>query len=166
MDKKLIEKLKKIFKKDGFYITLFLCLCILATLGTISYKMIAKNNISNLENKVKNKSASNVDQNQQDKLADNTMQNAERVEKDTINKTDVSDITEKIESKKEIVVANTAAITFVNPVEGIESRTYTYPKPVQIEENLFRNIKGVNIESKLGTDVKAAAEGVVSVVDN
>lgn len=166
MNKKLIEKLKDIFKKDGFYIALFLCLCILATLGTISYKMIDKNNVNNLENKVKNESALNVDQNKQDKLADNTMQNAERVEKDSINKTDVSDNTEGTESKKETVVGNTAAITFVNPVEGIESRTYTYPKPVQIEENLFRNIKGVNIESKLGTDVKAAAEGIVSLVEN
>ena len=54
----------------------------------------------------------------------------------------------------------------MNPVEGIESRTYTYPKPVQVEENLFRTIKGINIESKIGTEVKAGAEGIVSKVEN
>ena len=43
---------------------------------------------------------------------------------------------------------------------------YTYPKPVQVGENVFRTIKGVNLQAPVGTEVKAAADGVVDLVEN
>ena len=49
MDKNLKEKVKSLLRKEGFYIALFLCLCILVTIGTISYKMSNKNEVNKTE---------------------------------------------------------------------------------------------------------------------
>ena len=38
MDKNFIDKIKNFFRKEGFYIALFLCLCVIAAVGTFSYK--------------------------------------------------------------------------------------------------------------------------------
>ena len=40
MDKKLFNKTLNFFKKEGFYVILFVCLCIVATVAVIT----AKNN--------------------------------------------------------------------------------------------------------------------------
>ncbi len=154
--------LKKLLKKEGFYISLFAAICVIATVGTISYKMFINKNIEVPDAK-NNEASINLDQNnfhENNEIANNEMQNAERVNNEN------TDLNNETQSGKETVVSNTQAVKFMNPIEGIESRTYTYPKPVQIEENLFRTIKGVNIESKVGTEVKSAAEGVVSKVEN
>ena len=57
-------------------------------------------------------------------------------------------------------------MNFINPIDGIESRKYTYPAPVKMEEGTFRTIRGVNIQANIGTDVKAAADGVVDLAEN
>ena len=38
MDKNYKQRAKRFFKKEGFYIVLFLCICITATVATISFK--------------------------------------------------------------------------------------------------------------------------------
>lgn len=162
MNKKILEKIKKLFKKESFYISLFAVICVIATMGTLSYKMFIKKNV-NIQNKAKQEASVNIDDNNP-QIANNEMQNAERVENKTEEKDNTESSNKKVQQEK--VVSNTQAIKFMNPVEGIESRTYTYPKPVKIEENLFRTIKGINIESKIGTEVKSGAEGVVSKVEN
>ncbi len=53
MNKNLKEKFKNLVRKEGFYIALFLCLCIIVTVGTISYKMISDKNEVNKKNKLK-----------------------------------------------------------------------------------------------------------------
>ncbi len=161
MNKNILEKLKKIFKKEGFYISLFVAICVIATMGTLSYKMFINRN-ADINNPIKDNASINVDKNQNLEIVNNEMQNAERVEKESNNNSE-----NNAENKPEdTVVSNTQSVKFMNPVEGAESRTYTYPKPVQVEENLFRTIKGINIESKIGTEVRAAAEGIVSKVEN
>ena len=49
MDKNLKEKFKNLIRKEGFYIALFLCLCIIVTVGTISYKMSNNNEVNKAE---------------------------------------------------------------------------------------------------------------------
>ena len=160
MNKNLKEKFKNLVRKEGFYIALFLCLCIIVTVGTISYKMISnKNEVNKTEdiNKDLTLNSSN------DEKTINEIPNAERVENvpDT-SKTNIN----KPKTEKDTTVATTNKVSFLNPINGVESRKYTYPVPVKMEEGIFRTIRGVNLEAQIGTEVKAAAEGVVELTEN
>lgn len=160
MDKNLKEKFKKLIRKEGFYIALFLCLCIIVTVGTISYKMISsKNEVNKAEdiNKDLTLNSSNEDK------TSNEISNAERVEK--VPDTSKNNI-DKTKTEKSTTVATTNTVNFSNPINGIESRKYTYPTPVKMEEGIYRTIRGINLQSKMGTEVKAAAEGIVELIEN
>ena len=160
MDKNLKEKFKKLVRKEGFYIALFLCLCIIVTVGTISYKMISnKNEVNKTEdiNKELTLNSSN------DEKIINEIPNAERVE--NVPETSKDNI-DKTKTEKSTTVSTTNKVSFSNPIDGVESRKYTYPAPVKMEEGIFRTIRGINLQAKIGTEVKAAAEGVVELVEN
>ena len=159
MDRNFKEKLKKIVRKEGFYIALFLCLCAIAAIGTVSYKMSNnKNEVNETENTNKELTLNS----DSDKKTANEIQNAERVENVQNNKEDSN----KSKKEKSTAVATNNKVNFINPIDGCEIRKYTYPTPVKMEEGNFRTIRGINIEAKVGTDVKAAADGVVDLVEN
>ncbi|WP_035302051.1 M23 family metallopeptidase [Clostridium sp. DL-VIII] len=160
MNKNLKERAKKLFRKEGFYIALFLCLCILLAIGTVSYKMMSsKNEVNKTEdtNKELTLNSSN------DEKAINEVQNAERVENVQDNKESNNNNTK---AEKSTTVATTNKVSFINPIDGVESRKYTYPAPVKMEEGSFRTVRGVNIQANIGTDVKASADGVVDFAEN
>ncbi|EHI97464.1 Peptidase M23 [Clostridium sp. DL-VIII] len=160
LNKNLKERAKKLFRKEGFYIALFLCLCILLAIGTVSYKMMSsKNEVNKTEdtNKELTLNSSN------DEKAINEVQNAERVENVQDNKESNNNNTK---AEKSTTVATTNKVSFINPIDGVESRKYTYPAPVKMEEGSFRTVRGVNIQANIGTDVKASADGVVDFAEN
>ncbi|WP_294405714.1 M23 family metallopeptidase [uncultured Clostridium sp.] len=166
MDKNFKEKLKDLMSRDGFYIALFLCLCVVVTVGTVSYKKFtAQNQISNTQESNEEESYTTDENNE---VANNQIPNAERVENTTAtdaNKSENKD-QKKDERNKTTVVSTSNTVNFVVPLNGVESRNYTYPKPVQVGENVFRTIKGINLQAPVGTEVKAAADGVVNLVEN
>ena len=168
MDKNLKQKFKDLVSRDGFYIALFLCLCVIVTVGTFSYKkFFTQSQIDNVQEQEINKQESyNTEDNNE--VVNNQIPNAERVENTVTNEESKQENQQekKDESNKSTVVSTNNTVNFVAPVNGVESRTYTYPKPVQVGENVFRTIKGINLQSQIGTDVKAAADGVVSLVEN
>jgi len=160
LDKNYKEKLKNLIRKEGFYIALFLCLCAVVTVGTVSYKMLSnKNEVNKTEDINKELTLNSSTEGK----SINEIPNAERVEntpdtnKENINKT---------KTEKSTVVSTTNTTKFSNPVDGIESRKYTYPAPVKMGEGIFRTIRGVNIQAKIGTEVKAVAEGLVELTEN
>ena len=157
MDKNLKEKVKKIVRKEGFYIALFLCLCIIVTVGTISYKMISNKNEVNKTEEINKELALNSTENEK---VINDMQNAERVE--NVPETNKNNT----KTEKATTVATNNKVSFLNPIDGVESRNYTYPAPVKMEEGIFRTIRGINLQAKIGAEVKAAAEGIVELVEN
>lgn len=159
MNKNVKEKLKNLSRKEGFYIALFLCLCIMVAVGTVSYKMINnKNEVNKTEDTNKELTLnSNNDENTVNKI-----QNAERVENAQGSKENV----DKAKTEKATTVATTNKVNFINPIDGVESRKYTYPAPVKMEEGTFRTIRGINIQARIGTEVKAAADGVIDLVEN
>ncbi|EKQ50822.1 M23 family metallopeptidase [Clostridium sp. LS] len=159
MNKNLKEKFKNLIRKEGFYIALFLCLCIVVTVGTVSYKMLSnKSEVNKTEDINKDLTLNSDDSGK----TVNQVQNAERVE----NVPDNKGTTDKTKTEKSTTVSTSNTVNFVNPIDGVESRQYTYPAPVKMEEGIFRTIRGVNLQAKIGTDVKAAADGVVELVDN
>ena len=159
MDKNFKDKVKNLFRKEGFYIALFLCLCVIAGVGAFSYKQYNKQNEANKED-----ASQEVSYNSESAV--NEMPNAERVENSTAAKDEKESKPNNNDTQKSAAVSNTNTINFVKPLNGAESRTYTYPKPVKMGENSYRTIKGVNLSAKIGTDVKAAADGVVEIVEN
>nr|WP_242982117.1 MULTISPECIES: M23 family metallopeptidase [unclassified Clostridium] len=159
LNKNLKEKFKNLIRKEGFYIALFLCLCIVVTVGTVSYKMLSnKSEVNKTEDINKDLTLNSDDSGK----TVNQVQNAERVE----NVPDNKGTTDKTKTEKSTTVSTSNTVNFVNPIDGVESRQYTYPAPVKMEEGIFRTIRGVNLQAKIGTDVKAAADGVVELVDN
>lgn len=166
MNKNFKEKLKDLMSRDGFYIALFLCLCVVVTVGTFSYKKFtAQNQMSNIQES-NGEESDTTDKNNE--VVNNQIPNAERVENTVTIDENKSENKEqkKEENNKTKVVSTSNTVNFVNPLNGAESRKYTYPKPVQVGENVFRTIKGVNLQASVGTEVKAAADGVVDLVEN
>ncbi len=158
MDKNYKQIVKDFFRKEGFYIVLFICLCIVATIGTIVYKnAVDTKSQAELENTSNsNESASvsaekddNKNSNEGDKGVSTEIPNAERAEN------------KSVDNNTTKAVVSASEVKFTKPVEGALLRTYTYPKPVKISDTEQRTIAGIDVEAKIGTDVKAAAEGVV-----
>lgn len=120
MDKNLKEKLKNLFRKEGFYIALFLCLCIVVTVGTISYKMLnSKNQVNKTEDVNKDLTMNSGNEGN----SNNSVQNAERVENAQNNSN--KDNADKTKTEKAASVSTNNTVTFVNPIDGVESRKYT-----------------------------------------
>lgn len=158
MNKKIKETLKNMLNKERFYISLFLCICIIIAAGAISYKIISSNQGTKVEEETQN-----LTWNDNDEKAVSEMQNAERVEKTQDTNKNISN---KTNDQSTTVVATKNNVKFVTPIDGVESRNYTYPTPVKVDDDTFRTIKGINIKAPIGTEVKAAADGVVEVLEN
>ncbi|WP_143317427.1 M23 family metallopeptidase [Clostridium sp. HBUAS56017] len=153
MDKNYKQKVKDFFRKEGFYVVLFICLCIVTTVATIAFK---KANTSESKSEVadqKQEITLNVDD--KDKDVSSQVPNAERVENTQKNQ-------ENKDATKAVITNNN--VKFKNPTEGALLRGYTYPKPVKINDKELRTISGIDVQAKVGSDVKAAADGVVENV--
>ncbi len=160
MYKNLKERFRTLVNKEGFYIALFLCLCLIVTVGTISYKMVSNKNEANKVEDV-NKDLTLNSGNEEKTI--NEIPNAERVE--NVPDTSKNNV-DKTKTEKAATVSATSTVSFVNPIDGVESRNYTYPAPVKMEEGIFRTIRGINLQAKIGTEVKVAADGIVQLAEN
>ncbi|MEG1287310.1 MAG: M23 family metallopeptidase [Clostridium sp.] len=158
MDNNKKDKVKDFFKKEGFYVALFLCLCVVATVAAVTMKSNKKP--EQAKNSEKEFSL-NLDNND----VTREKQNAERVEAETKSEVDeVADVT--IEEDVNVAAGTTTEVIFTNPIEGAIAREFSYPEPKEMKDGSFRNIKGIDIVAEVGTPVKSSAEGIVEVVGN
>lgn len=162
MDNKYKQKVKRFFKKEGFYVVLFLCLCLVATVTAISYKVSSKNNTKTEITKNGDNAELSINTEDKNKIT-SEIQNAERVAKDKVEQK-VEDKANTTETTKAVTAS--AEVEFNKPVDGLLLRGYTYPKPVRVDDKNQRTIRGIDIEAKVGTEVKSAAEGIVESVSN
>ena len=81
MDKNFKDKFKNLFRKEGFYIALFLCLCVIVAVGAFSYKQFSKQTEANRTEDVNQEVSYNSENNSES--VTNEMPNAERVENTT-----------------------------------------------------------------------------------
>lgn len=160
MDKNFKHKFRDLFRKESFYIALFLCLCVIAAVGTVSYKRINSHKQLIKTQEQQKEVALNIN----DKSATNEIPNAERVENTTNKNNENKEVASKENSKTVSSTNNTTKLS--NPIDGTISRGYTYPKPVKVEDNVYRTIRGINVSSKVGAEVKAASDGVIEAVEN
>ncbi|MBE6054412.1 MAG: M23 family metallopeptidase [Clostridium sartagoforme] len=146
------DKVKDFFRKEGFYLVLFLCLCVIATVAVVT----TRRNKSLEESKnPQSEFTLNVDDKETSELK---KQNAERVEENG------SEELAQGEEEVNVSAGTNTEVIFSNPIDGVISRGYTYPKPQAMSDGTSRNIRGINISASIGTEVKAAAVGEVKEV--
>lgn len=156
MDKNFKFKAKNFFRREGFYIALFLCLSVVITVTAISYKISKDRKLE----QAKEDTVSN-DFSIEDNSSVNEMQNAARVENDS----------EELETTSEEGTAEVSAVTevsFNNPVEGTISREYS-ETPIKYHETdnsvIYKTMNGIDIKANIGTEVRAAADGIVEKIE-
>lgn len=165
MDRKIKDKSSSFFKKEGFYVILFVCLCIVATVAAISVKNnralkskppVAENNIE-----------------EQSKLAQNNQEPSTEINnalqvKEGVNKTTESskNITVPKDGKASTAVNKPVDTKFSKPVEGVLARAYTEDTIYCETLGTWRTKSGIDVKANIGEKVIAALDGVVEKVDN
>jgi murein DD-endopeptidase MepM/ murein hydrolase activator NlpD len=162
MNKNIFDKSANFFKKEGFYVILFICLCIVAVCAVLSTRkannlvknptVIEENNTQSSvtpENKVAIKEDNSVD------VPNNALQVKES-----------SKSTEASKNNKTSAVSSTANDKFVNPVQGTLGKAYTTDLVYCKVSGSYLNDPGIEIKAKVGDSVSAVLDGKVVEVDN
>lgn len=168
MDKKFFSKLSNFFKKEGFYVILFFCLCIVASVAIITARTnkTVKNNpaaVTKNHSQASNKTVAKSDEQQIN------YNNALEVEKEHQRKNLVvsNENPNAQKSSTAVTTSNTINTKFIKPVEGTLARAYS-EDPVKwdsYDTTVFRPNLGIDIKTDLGKPVYAVLNGVVEKVD-
>lgn len=155
MDKKLFSKTSNFFKKEGFYVILFVCLCIVATVAAVTTKTAKSNKKPPVaQEQTKNTSKETA-------LVDDQMKsgynNALQVKDDSKTGTTAS-------NKGAAAVASSVDTTFAKPVEGTLARAYSEDPVWSDTTETYRPNFGMDIKADLGKDVFAVLDGKVEEV--
>ncbi|MCY6485634.1 M23 family metallopeptidase [Clostridium aestuarii] len=162
------KKLSNFFRREGFYVVLFVSLCIIAVfaaLTTRNNKVITKNSpVLQEEQKGVPKKENNISK----ALVENEKQefdNALRVENSKkeqkqSNKPGIA----VIKSKEEIAVSKVKEHKFIKPVEGEVVMKYSTTPIWWDTTESYRPNFGIAIKTKANTPVKAVADGEVKSV--
>lgn len=166
MDKNTQDnKSSKFFKKEGFYVVLFVCLCVVAVATAFGIKnaRIAKKpavtNVSSADSPVDNDSSSlDIDDTKE------TINNATEAKDDKA--TNNTPVASTKKENKSTAVASTSTGKFINPVEGTLAKTFSNETQYCETLGTWRTHFGIDVKSDLGKTVKAVQEGVVTKVAN
>ena len=196
MDQNKKNKVKDFFRKEGFYLVLLVCLCVVATVAAFTIK---KNSVANDQNNTSNELSLNdvQDRNSSEVDSNFNMQNAERVEnndelaeandneisqEEVTNEVDndTNDTNEAIVSENQnnseqeadvdVSAGTDSNIVLSLPIDGEVAISREFGKMVRTysDETRSEDIsrRGIDINAAVGTTVKAAAEGKVEEVSS
>lgn len=175
-DKLTKERIARFFDREGFYIILFICVCVVAITavwvsrtGGSNSKNLGGNKVNKETVQTPNKETVNPGSGEKTKtpVAENSKT------KDT-GKTNVStSIPPKATSSTSTVKGSAANIKFDNPIKVSlteKSIALPYSPDNQVEFTFtkdWRTHKGIDIESKIGSEILAAYGGkVIDVMDD
>lgn len=160
MDKRLFDKSSNFFKKEGFYVILFVCLCIVATVAAVAARnnKLVKNQPPVVEQPKNNVdlAANNIDDEKTE------LPNALQVK----NAAPSNGITVPKEGTSSTAVSSTVNTTFAKPVEGNLARAYTTDTVYCATIGTYKTNNGIEIKATLGKPVYSVLDGKVEVVDN
>ena len=189
MDQNKKNNMKNFIKREGFYLVLFVCLCVVATAAAFAIKnnkndKKAEENPNEFTLNVEEKADSSASEIQRqnaervqgnDQVAEQTTEEQQQVATEEQNQTateeqkQVADATgEQANAKEEeAAVSNTdSQVVFSLPLEGSVARAFG--NMVRIQENADGTVdqtrKGIDLTTAVGTVVKVAAEGKVEEV--
>lgn len=157
MDKKLFNKTSNFFKKEGFYVILFVCLCIVATVAAVT----SRNNKKTIKPPVVNEQ-SNSDKTTAGLIAEEpTVKYPDALEVKTDKNTNKTQAQSTPKPQTSSAVSATNNSTFTKPVEGTLAREYSEDPVWSDTTNTYRPNFGIDIKADLGKDVVAALDGKV-----
>lgn len=193
MDQNKKNKVKDFFRKEGFYLVLLVCLCVVATVAAFTIK---KNSVAKEQNNTSNELSLNdvQDSNSSEVDSNFNMQNAERVEnndelaeandneisqEEVTNEVD-NDTNEAIVSENQnnseqeadvdVSAGTDSNIVLSLPIDGEVAISREFGKMVRTYSDETRSEdtsrRGIDINAAVGTTVKAAAEGKVEEVSS
>lgn len=185
MDNNKLNKVKDFLKKEGFYVILFVCLCVVAITAAITIN----NNNKKLTEKGANEDSFSLNDNEDNDLALEGSTSIDKDNADRVENTGIEeDQTEIVENNTEVdesidvssdVIADESAevssnsvatLTFTLPLEGTISRQYNENEgmvEIAATGNInasFVSKSGIDISTSVGTVVKAAADGQVEEI--
>ena len=196
MDQNKKNKVKDFFRKEGFYLVLLVCLCVVATVAAFTIK---KNSVAKEQNNTSNELSLNdvQDSNSSEVDSNFNMQNAERVEnndelaeandneisqEEVTNEVDndTNDTNEAIVSENQnnseqeadvdVSAGTDSNIVLSLPIDGEVAISREFGKMVRTysDETRSEDIsrRGIDINAAVGTVVKSAAEGKVEEVSS
>lgn len=161
MDKKFFNKTLNFLKKEGFYVILFVCLCIVATVAALT----ARNNKHTNNAPAQQSSSVQQQQSKETAKAGNesslNYDNALQVKKDT--KPEI--VVPKNDNKSQ-GVSSSVNVSFQKPVEGSLARAYSEDPVFWDSTGSYRPNLGYDIKAELGKTVVAVADGKVEQVNS
>ncbi len=166
MDKKANNKALNFFKKEGFYVILFVCLCIVATVASIT-----ANNNKKLSNNplVQSEDVASADDvlKEQEKEYEGALQ----VKEGNVDKTkvlqEVPNIQKVTTDNLTAPVSNAVNAKFEKPVaNGLLARAYSKDiDPVRYStDGRYETNLGIDIKAEIGEPVVAVMDGIVKSV--
>ena len=178
------EKLRKLMAKDGFYIILFICVCIVA----VTSVWISRSNLNKLESQdepikeedfivveddgennepsleISKMEGGKLEEREDEEREDEEISEAEKENNVVDEEEEIEE--DKKEDKEEKKVPTTETVeTFAMPVQGEIINDFTNENLVYsktLEE--WTSHGGIDVEGKVGTTVKAFADGTVTEV--
>ena len=194
MDQNKKNKVKDFFRKEGFYLVLFVCLCVVATVAAFT---IRKNSVAKEQNKANNElSLNEVEDNNSSETDSNfNKQNAERVEnndelansnEESLSEPEVASVDDEVATNDQDEIAEnqttevTEEVTDVSagtdtevvlslPIDGNVAISRDFGKMIRtyVDETRSEDTsrRGIDINASVGTIVKSAAEGKVEEVN-
>ncbi|OPJ63434.1 M23 family metallopeptidase [Clostridium oryzae] len=164
MDKKLFRKSSNFFKKEGFYVILFVCLCIVATVAVIATrnKYVADKKVSVAQKQNSKKIAKNSADTQKVKIP-----NALEVNKKSNTKKNISNTKNKGKKSSTAPVGKSVEYKFIRPVIGSNTATKYTTGLIKCETiGTYKTDNGIEISAKLGSKVSAVLDGKVTAIGN
>ncbi|WP_251861551.1 M23 family metallopeptidase [Clostridium sp. Marseille-Q2269] len=168
MEKKPSNKKSNFFKKEGFYVVLFLCLCIVAAIAAITVKSnshVKREPIENnksIENKKEKDSAKAVEGNS--KSYNNALEVKKEENKESEKEQNKQDEKNQQKEKETAKVSKTENSNFIKPVEGNLARVYSEDPVFWNSTSSYRANLGLDIKAKLNAPICAIADGKVEKI--
>ncbi|HEY8804644.1 MAG TPA: M23 family metallopeptidase [Clostridium sp.] len=167
MDKNANNKALNFFKKEGFYVILFVCLCIVATVASITANNNNKISSNQEVSQKEQANAANVLKKQQKEY-----EGALQVKEENLAK---AKALKAVPNIKKVTTGNVATTSvskitnaqFVKPVaNGMLARAYSkdIDSVVYKTNGSYRNNLGIDIQAKIGESVVAVMDGIVKDV--
>ncbi|MBK5240181.1 M23 family metallopeptidase [Clostridium sp.] len=167
MDKKSNNKTLNFFKKEGFYVILFVCLCIVATVASISASNNKKEVASNqLETQKQQENETKVLKEEEKKYQDALQVKKENEAKTQVLKS-VPNIQKVTTTNSTAPVSKTISVEFEKPVaKGLLARAYSVDVDAALwtTTGSYSNNLGIDISVKIGEPVLAVMAGKVKKV--
>lgn len=157
MDNKPFNKMTNFFKKEGFYVILFVCLCIVATVAAVTVKnnKVVKNSSLQQAGAVQQDAAKETSKVAEQPSSD--YQNALQVKKDSKSDTATNNSSTSVSAKVDT--------SFCKPVEGTIGRVYSESPVFWDSTGSYRPNLGIDIKTTLGKPVYAVLDGKVESIN-